>query len=212
MSSIEKMIEEQLLGRDIHDVRVLRAMGEVDRALFVPDELKHLAYEDTPLPIGHEQTISQPYIVAYMAQSLELQPDDRVLEVGSGCGYSAAILSRLVKHVYTIEIIEWLTQVGRKNLQKAGIKNVSLRHGNGYQGWPEEAPFDKILLTAAAAQIPDPLKDQVKKGGSILAPVADHIQKLVLLKKNQEDIFTEHQLIYVSFVPMTGQAPPKPMK
>ncbi|MFO7977747.1 MAG: methyltransferase domain-containing protein, partial [Bacteroidales bacterium] len=149
---------------------------------------------------------------AYMAQNLELQPDDRVLEVGSGCGYSAAILSRLVKHVYTIEIIEWLTQVGRKNLQKAGIKNVSLRHGDGYQGWPEEAPFDKILLTAAAAQIPDPLKDQVKKGGSILAPVADHIQKLILLKKNQEDIFTEHHLIYVSFVPMTGQAPPKPMK
>lgn len=212
MGSIEKMIEDQLLGRDIHDVRVLRAMGEVDRALFVPDELKHLAYEDTPLPIGREQTISQPYMVAYMAQSLELKPEDRVLEIGSGCGYSAAILSRLASHVFTIEIIDWLVEVGNNNLKKAGIENVSLRHGDGYQGWAEEAPFDKILLTAAAIQIPDPLKDQLKTGGLILAPVADHIQKLVLLRKSQKDIFEEHHLMYVSFVPMTGQALPKPMK
>jgi protein-L-isoaspartate(D-aspartate) O-methyltransferase len=200
----EKMIEEHLAGRDIYNERVLDAMRAIDRRLFVPAGIRDLAYDDTALPIGKGQTISQPYIVAYMAQALDLQPEDVVLEIGSGCGYNAAVMSRLCAHVYTIEIIEWLAQLARENLEKTGIPNVSVQFGDGSRGWPEKAPFDRIVLTAATSEIPLPLKKQLKTGGSLLAPVSDTFQKLVLLEKKGEGDFIQNDLIPVRFVPMTG--------
>jgi len=205
MNDKEKMIEYDLEGRDIHDKRVLNAMREIKRELFVPDDMKEMAYEDSPLPIGRGQTISQPYIVAYMSQELNLQPGDKVLEIGSGCGYNAAVMSRLASHVYSVEIIEWLADLGRKNLAAAAITNVSLRFGDGYKGWPEEAPFDKIMLTAATRAVPEPLKQQLKTGGKILAPVSNSYQKLLLIEKISDNEFKEHDLIPVRFVPMTGK-------
>ncbi|MFO7924269.1 MAG: protein-L-isoaspartate(D-aspartate) O-methyltransferase [Bacteroidales bacterium] len=204
MDNKERMIEEQLRNRDIYDEKVLEAMSAVDRKIFVPDDIKDMAYDDTPLPIGKDQTISQPYIVAYMAQALDLEPDDKVLEVGSGCGYNAAVLSRLVSHVYSIEIIEWLAELAKKNLAEADIPNVSVSFGDGYQGWPDKSPFDKIMITAAAPVIPEPLKNQLTTGGKILAPVANTFQKLILLEKKEEGNYVEHDLIHVRFVPMTG--------
>ncbi len=203
------MIRLHLQGRDIRDPRVLDAMREVDRSLFVPDDLKQMAYEDSPLPIGKGQTISQPYIVAYMAQVLDLQPGDTVLEVGSGCGYNAAVMSRLVKHVYSVEIVEWLANLARENLETAGITNVSISYGDGYKGWPQKAPFDKIMLTAAASHFPEPLKEQLKTGGRILGPLTNTFQKLMMLEKKGEGEFTEHDLIHVRFVPMTGESQKK---
>lgn len=152
------MIDSQLKRRDIVDPKVINAMREVDRAKFVPEDLVGRAYEDGPLPIGKEQTISQPYIVAYMAQALKLSKEDIVIEVGTGCGYNAAVLSQIVSHVYSVEIVEWLAELAKENLSNAGIENVSARVGDGYKGWPEKAPFDAIVLTAATAEIPVPLK------------------------------------------------------
>jgi protein-L-isoaspartate(D-aspartate) O-methyltransferase len=206
----EEMIERHLKGRDITDPRVIRAMQEVDRSLFVPDDMFQHAYEDRALPIGKGQTISQPYIVAYMAQELRLAPDAVVMEVGTGCGYNAAVLSRIVSHVYSVEVIEWLTYLAKANLERAGIKNVSTRFGDGYNGWPEAAPFDAIILTAAPPQIPEPLKLQLKIGGRLLAPVGRDMQNLVLLERTGEDFFDQRTLIPVQFVPMTGQAQIKP--
>lgn len=206
MVTKEEMIEQQLKGRDIRNKEVLEAMREVDRQLFVPEDKQHLAYEDRPLPIGKDQTISQPYIVAYMAQELQLSKSDKVLEVGTGCGYNAAVLSRLVSHVYSIEIISWLAELARENLAKTHYNNISTRHGDGYAGWPAEAPFDAIILTAAPPRIPRPLKEQLKIGGKILAPVGRWNQKLVLLKKTGEETFSEKTLLPVRFVPMTGKA------
>ncbi|MFW5805463.1 MAG: protein-L-isoaspartate(D-aspartate) O-methyltransferase [Bacteroidales bacterium] len=205
MTDKEKMIELHLKGRGITDTAVLRAMEEVDRTQFVPDDMKAMAYQDSPLPIGRGQTISQPYIVAYMAQMLDLEPTDNVLEIGSGCGYNAAVISRIVSHVYSIEIIEWLAKLARKNLKKSGITNTTTVFGNGYKGWPEKAPFDKIILTAAAAYIPDTLKNQLKTGGKILAPVNHNVQRLMLLEKKADNLFEESPLINVRFVPMTGE-------
>ncbi len=205
MDDKEIMIEKQLLGRDIYDRKVIDAMRAVDRKLFVPQEIKDIAYADTALPIGRGQTISQPYIVAYMAQALDLQSADKILEIGSGCGYNAAVLSHLVSHVYTIEIIEWLANLAVENLKKAGISNVTVRFGDGFKGWPEKSPFDKIILTAATPYIPEPLKNQLKAGGKILAPVTDTFQKLMLLEKKEDGNFEEHDLINVRFVPMTGK-------
>ena len=203
MNGKDKMIEQDLKGRDIDNERVLQAMRKVEREIFAPEEFKHNAYDDTPLPIGHEQTISQPYIVAYMAQILNPQPNEKVLEVGSGCGYNAAILAYLSSHVYSVEVIEWLADLAQINLEEAGIKNVTVKHGDGYQGWAEKAPFDKIMLTAATSTIPDQLKNQLKIGGKILAPVSNTYQKLTLIEKTGENDFKEHDLIYVRFVPMT---------
>jgi protein-L-isoaspartate(D-aspartate) O-methyltransferase len=200
----EKMIREHLAGRDIYDDRVLDAMRAVDRSIFLPPEIRDLAYDDTALPIGQEQTISQPYIVAYMAQSLDLQPEEIVLEIGSGCGYNAAVMSRLCSHVYTIEIIEWLAQLANENIEKAGIPNISVKYGDGASGWAEKAPFDKIALTASTPEIPVPLKNQLKTGGKIIAPVTDTFQKLVILEKRGENDFIQSDLIPVRFVPMTG--------
>lgn len=202
----EEMIDRHLQGRDIRDPDVIRAMWEVDRSIFVPDDIKELTYEDRALPIGREQTISQPYIVAYMAQMLGLKPNDVVLEIGTGCGYNAAILSRIAAHVYSVEVIEWLAGLAKENLREAGIRNITTRFGDGFRGWPEEAPFDAIILTAAPPAIPEPLKMQLKIGGRLLAPVGEGIQKLILLERNSRDLFDEKQLIPVQFVPMTGEA------
>lgn len=202
----DEMIEHQLKARGITDPRVLEAIREVDRSAFVPEEMKEHAHEDRPLPIGNDQTISQPYIVAYMAQELGAGPGDTVLEVGAGCGYNAAVLSRMASHVYSVEIIEWLRSLAKENLEKAGIDNVTTRQGDGYRGWPEKAPFDAIILTAAPPEIPEPLKDQLKIGGTLLAPVGRMIQKLVLLEKTGANDFEESGLLPVNFVPMTGEA------
>lgn len=200
------MIEQHLMGRDINDISVLEAMEKVQREIFVPEGLKYRAYEDSPLPIGEGQTISQPYIVAYMAQILKPQSHEKILEVGSGCGYNAAVLAQLSAHVYSVEVIEWLADLAKMNLKQAGVKNVTVKHDDGYHGWPEHAPFDKIMLTAATPSIPDQLKVQLKTGGKILAPVSNSYQKLILLEKTGENEFKEHDLIYVRFVPMTGES------
>ncbi len=200
------MIEQQLKSRDIKNQDVIEAMEKTDRELFVPEDMKEYAYSDSPLPIGRGQTISQPYIVAYMAQLIEPEKDDIVLEVGSGCGYNAAVLSHLVSQVYSVEIIEWLANQAKENLKKANIENVKVRFGDGYRGWPEKAPFDKIMLTAATPSIPEPLKEQIVIGGKLLAPVDNSNQKLILLNKTGENSYEEEDLISVRFVPMTGEA------
>lgn len=206
MSTKEEMIDRQLQRRGISDPEVLQAMQEVDRSVFVPEEMKPHSYEDRPLPIGKDQTISQPYIVAYMAQELHLNAKDIVLEVGTGCGYNAAVLSKLASHVYSVEIIEWLAELARENLAKTGIKNITTRYGDGYSGWPEKAPFDAIILTAAPPNIPEPLKKQLKIGGRLLAPIGRMNQKLIILTRTGEETFEEKTLLPVKFVPMTGEA------
>lgn len=198
------MIEKQLKSRDLTDTNVLEAMSAIDREIFVPDGMKRHAYEDSPLPIGKGQTISQPYMVAYMAQELDLKPDDTVLEIGTGCGYNAAVFAHIVKHVYSIEIIEWLADFAKKNLANAGVENVTVKYDDGYNGWPEHAPFDKIVLTAAAPIIPDAIKEQMAIGGRLVGPLSDTVQKLIMLEKHGENDFDEVELSYVSFVPMTG--------
>lgn len=205
MKTKENMIEEQLKARDIYNEKVLKAMEEVDRESFLPDNVQEFAYEDSALPIGGDQTMSQPYIVAYMAQVLDLQETDVVLEVGTGSGYNATVMSRITSHVYSIEIVEWLAKYARENFEKAGLKNISARYGDGYKGWPEKAPFDKIVLTAAAPRIPEPLKEQLKVGGLLLAPISDTYEKLILLEKKDENDFSELGLIPVRFVPMGGE-------
>lgn len=204
------MISRHLRPRGLDDPDVLRAVAEVDRALFVPENHRDEAYADRPLPIGRGQTISQPYIVAYMARALKLGPGDKVLEVGAGCGYNAAVLSRIAEHIYSIEIIPWLADLAQENLDKGGFDRVTIRKGDGYAGWPEKSPFDAIVLTAAPPAIPEPLKQQLKVGGRLLAPVGRGTQNLMLLEKKAQRKFREHPLIPVRFVPMTGQAESPP--
>jgi protein-L-isoaspartate(D-aspartate) O-methyltransferase len=202
------MVKEQLMapGRDIRDARVLKAMEMVPRHEFVPDSYRDAAYEDGPLPIGYGQTISQPFIVAFMTEKLELQPRDRVLEVGTGSGYQAAILSRLVDHVYSIEIVEALARQARDTLERLGYHNVSVKAGDGYQGWPEFAPFDAIIVTCAPEAIPQPLVSQLKEGGRMMIPVGElPSQELYLLEKENGRI-KQRAVLPVRFVPMTGQA------
>lgn len=202
----EEMMEMHLLARDITDPKVIKAMWELERRDFVPDEMKESAYDDKALPIGRGQTISQPYIVAYMAQALKLAPEAVVLEVGTGCGYNAAVLSKIASYVYSVEIIEWLVELANTNLRKANIENVSTLYGDGYKGWPAKAPFDAIILTAAPTAIPEPLKEQLKTGGRLIAPVGEKKQDLIMLKKIDDDHFSERKLLGVHFVPMTGEA------
>jgi protein-L-isoaspartate(D-aspartate) O-methyltransferase len=206
MVTKENMIEQQLKGRGISNPEVLKAMQEVERSLFIPEDRQHKAYEDRPLPIGRNQTISQPYIVAYMAEQLQLKKDEKVLEVGTGCGYNAAVISRLTKEVYSVEIIEWLAQLAKENLAKTDYSNITTKHGDGYLGWEEYAPYDAIVLTAAPSSIPKPLKEQLKIGGRLLAPVGRMNQQLIMLYKTGEDEFEEKTLLPVRFVPMTGRA------
>ena len=199
------MVEQQLRGRDIRSARVLDAMRKVERHLFIPEQQRQDAYGDYPLPIGHGQTISQPYIVAFMTQALDLQPTDRVLEIGTGSGYQAAILGELVKEVYTIEIVEPLAERARATLSSLGYRNVQVRAGNGYLGWPDQAPFDRVMVTAAPDEVPPALVEQLKIDGLMAIPVGGAaFQELRVLRKTAKGIETLATLP-VSFVPMTGK-------
>ncbi|HVR30520.1 MAG TPA: protein-L-isoaspartate(D-aspartate) O-methyltransferase [Thermoanaerobaculia bacterium] len=199
------MVRTQIRARGVADQRVLRAMERVERHRFVPDELQARAYEDYPLPIGHEQTISQPYIVALMSELLELEGDEKVLEIGTGSGYQAAVLGELADRVYTIEIVEPLAERARALLAELGYDQVHVRAGDGYRGWPEEAPFDAIMLTAAPREIPHPLIEQLALGGLLVAPVGDVDQELSVLQKTATGL-ERRAVIPVRFVPMTGEA------
>jgi protein-L-isoaspartate(D-aspartate) O-methyltransferase len=200
-----RMVEQQLAGRDIQDAQVLRAMRDVPRHRFVPHDLWGSAYQDHPLPIGHGQTISQPYIVAYMTQMLNLTSDARVLEIGTGSGYQAAVLSRLAAHVYTVERIATLSNGARAVLDKLGYCNIEYRIGDGGYGWPEAAPFDAIIVTAAAPETPAPLVAQLADGAHLVIPIGPTgYQNLLRLTRNGEHIQTEH-LTPVAFVPLLGE-------
>ena len=201
------MVDQQLAGRDIKDPRVLDAMRKVPRHEFVPEEWRGGSYDDSPLPIGYGQTISQPYIVAYMSEALELDPSHRVLEIGTGSGYQAAILGLLAKDVYTIEIVKPLAERARETLQRLGHRNVQVRAGNGYLGWPEAAPFDRVMVTAAPDEVPPVLIDQLKIGGIMAIPVGTGVQELRVLRRTASGLETLRTLP-VRFVPMTGK--PKP--
>jgi protein-L-isoaspartate(D-aspartate) O-methyltransferase len=201
------MVDEQIVTRDIKSPRVLDAMRKVPRHEFVPESMRGEAYGDTPLPIGYGQTISQPYIVAYMSEALELEPSHRVLEIGTGSGYQAAILGELAKEVFSIEIVVPLASTARQTLARLGYKNVHVRAGNGYLGWPEEAPFDRVMVTAAPDEVPQALVDQLKVGGLMAIPVGIGVQELKILRRTANGVETLRTLP-VRFVPMTGK--PKP--
>ena len=198
------MVDEQLRARGIRDQRVLEAMARVPRHLFVPDASRADAYGDYPLPIGHGQTISQPYIVAFMSEALKLERSHRVLEIGTGSGYQAAILAELAGDVYSIEIIEPLAATARKVLQEAGYRNVTVRTGNGYLGLPEHAPFDRVIVTAAPDDVPPALVEQLKMDGLMAIPVGTGVQELRILRRTARGMETLETLP-VRFVPMTGK-------
>ena len=200
-----RMVEQQLLARDITDPRVVRAMQRVPRDRFVPPDQRSQAYQDRPLPIGYRQTISQPYIVAYMTQALQLTPDAKVLEVGTGSGYQAAVLAELAATVYSIEIVPQLAERARDTLSGLGYANVQVRQGDGYAGWPEQAPFDAIMVTAAPDHVPQPLLDQLAVGGRLIIPVGQDRQTLTILTRTEDGI-EQDTTLPVLFVPMTGEA------
>jgi protein-L-isoaspartate(D-aspartate) O-methyltransferase len=203
---VEVMLITQIMGRGVKDPRVLAAMRKVPRHEFVPAEFRHRAYEDTPLPIGEGQTISQPYIVAFMSEQLHLNPTDRVLEIGTGCGYQTAVLAELVAEVYSVEILSPLAQRAWRTLERLGYRNVHLRRGDGYNGWAEHAPYDAIIVTCAPPAIPPPLADQLKEGGTLVIPLGDHSsQQLHLLRKIGGKL-RRVTTIPVLFVPMTREA------
>lgn len=202
----ERFVHEEIEGRGVRDPRVLAAMRKVPRHLFVPpDEQKH-AYEDSPLFIGYGQTITEPYLVAFMSEALELKPHDRVLEIGTGSGFQAAVLAELVEEVYTIEIVAPLAKTAEERLRRLGYSNVHVRAGDGYLGWPEAAPFDAIILTAAPPErVPPPLIEQLREGGRLVAPVGGSEQDLIRIRRTGKGT-TEQVLLPVRFVPMTGEA------
>ncbi len=199
------MVDQQIAGRGIKDSRVLDAMRTVPRHRFVPDDVSAMAYEDGPLPIGYRQTISQPYIVAFMTDAVEVTGKEKVLEIGTGSGYQAAILAEIVQQVFTIEIVEPLAREAEKTLQALGYTNITVRAGDGYQGWPDEAPFDVIILTAAPDHVPQPLMEQLKVGGRLILPTGKWLQELVLIRRTEAG-FEKTSLLPVAFVPMTGEA------
>lgn len=199
------MVERQLAARGIGDPRVLDAMRRVPRHRFVPGDQRPHAYADRPLPIGHRQTISQPYIVAFMTEALQLAPDARVLEIGTGSGYQTAVLAELAAAVYSIEIVPPLAERAAAVLAETGYDNVRLREGDGYAGWPDEAPFDAIMVTAAPDHVPQPLVDQLAVGGRMIVPVGAQRQTLTVLVRTDEGV-TEEATLPVLFVPMTGEA------
>jgi len=205
-SAAERMVAEQIEKRGVKDKRVLQAMRTVPRHKFVPDDFKAYAYEDRPLPIGCGQTISQPYIVALMTELLKVDKEDKVLEVGTGSGYQAAILSQIVREVYTIEIFEELGISAKRRLRELGYSNVKVRIGDGYYGWPEEAPFDAIIVTCAATHIPPPLIAQLREEGRMCIPVGGvfQVQNLMLVEKRDGKI-TSRNILPVRFVPMLGK-------
>jgi protein-L-isoaspartate(D-aspartate) O-methyltransferase len=200
----ERMVREQMENRDIRNREVLRAMRAVPRHLFVPPNLRSMAYADHPVPIGYSQTISQPYIVALMTQMLEPEKGHKALEIGTGSGYQAAVLSPLVKQVYTIEIVPELARSAGALLMQLSCKNVTVKQGDGYRGWPEEAPFDRIILTAAPPEVPQALLDQLKPGGRLVAPVGGSVfdQELVVIVKGADGKVRREPGIPVRFVPM----------
>ena len=200
-----RMVQQQLEARGIRDPRVLAAMGKVPRHEFVSKRYQSQAYNDSPLPIGEQQTISQPYVVAFMTEQLQLKGDERVLEVGTGSGYQAAVLAEICRDVYTIEIIDQLATRARGTLERLGYRTVRVRTGDGYRGWPEVAPFDAIIVTAAPDKVPQPLIDQLKIGGRMIVPVGEANQELIRLTKTADGVREEH-LLPVRFVPMTGEA------
>ena len=202
-----RMMDYDLRGRDIIDEKVLEVMGKVERHRFVPGNLKERAYDDNPLPIGYGQTISQPYIVALMSQSLDLNDDDRVLEIGTGSGYQAAVLAEIAKEVYTIEIVRELAESADARLRNLSYKNIKVKQGDGYFGWQEYAPFDAIIITAAANHIPPPLLEQLKDGGKLVIPLGSTLtfQTLTKVTKQGEELDTEF-ITGVRFVPMIGEA------
>ena len=206
------MVRDQIQARGVKDPRVLEAMRSVPRDRFLPATLESEAYEDHPLPIGHGQTISQPYIVAYMSELLELEPSHRVLEIGTGSGYQAAVLGELADEVYTIERIEPLAERARRILEGRGYENVHVRFGDGYKGWPEEAPFDRILLTAAPPTLPEALVEQLAPKGRLVAPVGgmQAIQKLIIVEKDEQGRVTRREDLPVRFVPMLEQTEEEP--
>lgn len=198
-----RMVDEQIRARGVRDTRVLDAMRRVPRHLFVPEPQRARAYDDRPVPIGRGQTISQPYIVAFMTEALDVAPHHRVLEIGTGSGYQAAILAELARDVYTIEIIPELAERARRTLSSLGYRNVHVRVGNGYLGWPEHAPYDRIVVTAAPEKVPSALLEQLRIGGLMAIPVGTGIQELLVLRRTATGTETL-QTLPVRFVPMRG--------
>lgn len=204
----EAMVALTIENRGVQDKAVLQAMREVPRHEFVPEDLRKNAYEDRPLPIGMGQTISQPYIVAYMTELLELEPDDRVLEIGTGSGYQAAVLAEIIKDVYSIEIFEELGTLAKERFQRLKYENVRSKVGDGYHGWEEFAPFDGIIVTCAADHIPPPLIKQLKPDGKMVIPVGGvfQVQRLMLIMKNREGKVSSRNMLPVRFVPLLGES------
>ncbi|MGE5276250.1 MAG: protein-L-isoaspartate(D-aspartate) O-methyltransferase [Acidobacteriota bacterium] len=200
-----RMVETQIVSRGVRDPRVLAAMREVPRHLFVEPSERARAYDDTPLPIAGKQTISQPYIVALMTELLDLTPQERVLEIGTGSGYQSAVLSRVCREVYSIEIVPELARGAAERLAELGYRNVTVREGDGYRGWAEHAPFDGIIVTAAPERIPQPLLDQLAPGGRMVIPVGAFLQELKVFRKDSAGNVTEQAILPVRFVPMTGE-------
>ncbi len=205
----ERMVSEQIAARGVRDLLVLSAMRSVPRHEFVPEELRPGAYRDAPLPIGEGQTISQPYIVALMTEALGLEGGEKVLEVGTGSGYQAAVLDEIVDQVFTVEIHESLAQRARETLAHLGYADIQVRAGDGYRGWPEEAPFDAIVVTAAPDHVPEPLLQQLRVGGRLVLPVGRKRQVLQVWTRTEEG-FENRNLVPVQFVPMTGEAEGSP--
>lgn len=201
----DDMVTSQIAARGVRDARVLAAMRTVPRHEFIPLELRSLAHADRPLPIEHNQTISQPYIVALMTELAQLDERSRVLEIGTGSGYQAAVLAEVAADVFSIEIVEPLAVSAAATLTRLGYGNVRVRHGDGYRGWPEEAPFDAILVTAAPPSVPEPLREQLAVGGRLVVPVGVRHQELLVIERTA-DGFSERSVIPVRFVPMTGEA------
>ncbi len=201
-SAKKRMVENQIKARSITDEDILNALYKVDRHLFVPDDQKRYAYQDRPLPIGERQTISQPFIVAFMTNVLKIKRNEKVLEIGTGSGYQAAILGELCDSVYTIEINKTLGERADSLLRKLNYKNIKVKIGDGYKGWKEFAPFDAIIVTCSPANIPLPLKEQLKEGGRMIIPVGDSFrQELVYIEKFKDKLF-EKEILPVRFVPM----------
>jgi protein-L-isoaspartate(D-aspartate) O-methyltransferase len=212
MKERQQMVVTQMKARGIHDPNLLQALGTVPRHAFVPPTLRSWAYADSPLPIGHDQTISQPYMVAFMTEALALDPNDKVLEIGTGSGYQAAVCAELARAVYTIEIVEPLAQSAAKLLKTLGYQQVHVKVGDGFYGWPEQAPFDAIIGTAAAGHIPEPLLKQLKPGGRMIIPEEDRHgwQDLILINKDSEGNLQQQKVMPVRFVPMTGKVQERP--
>jgi protein-L-isoaspartate(D-aspartate) O-methyltransferase len=200
----KRMIDDQIRARGVTNPAVLRAMQKVPRHLFVPPNERDSAYDDSPLPIGHGQTISQPYIVAYMTEALGITPGDHVLEIGTGSGYQAAVLAEIAREVYTIEIVPELAARARQTLAQLGYKTVHVRTGNGYAGWPERAPFPRIIVTAAPDDVPPALVDQLAPGGTMVLPVGTGFQEMTIVTKTPQGV-TRRTTIPVRFVPMVGK-------